>query len=71
MADPRCQLTAQELTYAATALRAQALRAAQQATDPQYQSSRRLFEDAAEVYRELAGKFDRIAGALSQTGRSR
>lgn len=69
MPDPRYQLTAQEFTYAASALRAEAHRAATQAADPQYQSSRVIFEDAAEVYRELAGKLDRIASALSQVSR--
>jgi len=49
MADPRCQLTAQELIYAATALRAEARRAEQQAGDPQYVSSRPIFEKAAKA----------------------
>ena len=61
MPDPRCQLTAQELTDAATALRAEARRAEQQAADPRYQSSRPIFEDSAKVYGELAGKLTRIA----------
>jgi len=64
MPDPRLQLTAEELTYAATALRAEACRAKAQAGDPQYQSSRALFEDSARVYNELAGKLTRIAEAL-------
>ena len=61
MADPRTQLTAQELIYAANALRAEARRAERQAADPQYQSSRPLFESAAEAYDDLAGKLARIA----------
>lgn len=61
MADPRTQLTAQELIYAATALRAEARRAERQAADPQYQSSRPLFEGAAAAYDELARKLTRIA----------
>ena len=54
MRDPRCRLTAQELIYAATALRAQARRAAQQAMDPQYQCSQAIFESAAKAYADLA-----------------
>jgi hypothetical protein len=61
MPDPRFRLTAQELVYAASAMRAEARRAAQQAADPQYQCSRAIFEHAAKVYGELAGKLDRIA----------
>jgi len=62
--DPRCQLTAQELIYAATALRAEARRAEQQAIDPQYQCSRAIFETAAKAYAELADKLTHIAGRL-------
>jgi len=61
MPDPRLQLAAQELMYAATALRAEARRAERQAADPQYESVRAIFEGAAKTYDELAGKFDRIA----------
>lgn len=68
MADPRAQLTSQELLYAATALRAEARRAEQQAADPAYQSSRRIFEDSARVYDALAAKLTRIA---EQLGRAR
>ena len=64
MPDPRLQLTAQELTYAATALRALAHRVSEQAADPQYQSSRTVFADAAKVFEALAGKITRIAEAL-------
>lgn len=66
MLDPRCQLTAQELTYAATALRALAYRNAQQAADPQYQGSRVMFEEAARAYEELASKLTRIAERISK-----
>jgi hypothetical protein len=55
------QLTAQELIYVATALRAEAHRANVQASDPQCESSRAIFADAAKVYAELAGKLTRIA----------
>jgi hypothetical protein len=65
MRDPRCQLTAQELIYAATALRAQARRAAQQAMDPQYQCSWAIFESAAKAYADLAEKLTRIAGRIT------
>ncbi len=66
MPDPRCELTAQELIYAANALRAEARRAEQQAADPQYESSRVLFEDSAKVYDRLAGKLTRIAEAVQR-----
>lgn len=65
MPDQRIQLSAQELIYAATALRAEAYRAKVQAADLQYQSSRRIFEDAAKVYEELAGKLTLISAALA------
>jgi hypothetical protein len=64
MRDPRCQLTAQELIYAATALRAEARRAELQAIDPQYQCSRAIFESAAKAYAELAEKLTHIAGRV-------
>lgn len=69
MPDPRCQLTAQELIYAATALRGAAMRAEQQAKDPLYQSSRALFESAAKTYAELAEKITRIAGRIISSSR--
>jgi hypothetical protein len=68
MPDPRTTLTPQDLTYAATALRAEAHRAERQAVDPQYESSRAIFEDAAKVYEALAGKLTRIAEALTPKG---
>jgi hypothetical protein len=61
MPDPRLLLTAQELVYAASALRAEARRAERQAADPQYESMRSLFESASKAYDELAGKLTRIA----------
>jgi hypothetical protein len=61
MPDPRTELTAQELLYAAGALRAEARRAERQASDPQFESCRAIFEGAARVYDELAGKLTRIA----------
>lgn len=69
MRDPRCQLTAQELIYAATALRAEAWRAEQQARDPQYQCSRAIFESAAKAYAELADKLTHIAGCTTPSPR--
>jgi hypothetical protein len=69
MPDPRCQLTAQELIYAATALRAEARRAQLQAMDPRYQCSRAIFESAAKAYAELAEKISRIAGRVTPPSR--
>jgi len=65
MRDPRSQLTAQELIYAATALRAEARQAEQRSEDPGFESSRTVFQEAAKCYDELAGKLDRIAEALN------
>ena len=64
MPDPRMQLTAQDLTYAARGLRVLTQRAQEQARDPQFESSRAIFEEAARVYEALAGKLARIAEAL-------
>lgn len=61
MPDPRTQLTAQELIYAASALRAEARRAERQAADPQFESCWAIFEGAARTYDELAGKLTQIA----------
>lgn len=66
MPDPRLQITAQELVYAASALRADARRAELQAADPQYESSRALFEEAAKCYAALAEKLTRIAETLQR-----
>lgn len=64
MRDPRLQLTAQELIYAARAVRAEARRVERQAADPQLESCRAIFEDAVRGYEDLAGKLDRIAAAV-------
>lgn len=66
MADPRLKLTTQDLTYAASALRAEARRAERQAADPQFESCRALFENSSRAYDDLAGKLDRIAKALGR-----
>ncbi|MGH8290626.1 MAG: hypothetical protein ACREV7_16670 [Steroidobacteraceae bacterium] len=71
MPDPRAELTSQELVYAATALRAEARRAAQQAADPAFHASRVIFEDSALVYDALAGKLTRIAEQLTRAPRTR
>lgn len=68
MPDPRLALTAQELVYAASALRAEARRSERQAPDQQFESVRAIFTNSAETYERLAGKFTRIAEGL---GRSR
>lgn len=61
MPDPRLQLTAQDLVYAASALRAEARRAERQAADPAFESCRALFEDSARSYDALAEKLTQIA----------
>ncbi|MGB6485476.1 MAG: hypothetical protein WBE91_01150 [Steroidobacteraceae bacterium] len=66
MPDPRLQLSAQELIYAASALRADARRAEQQAADPTFESSRAIFERAAKCYDALAEKLTRIAEAVQR-----
>lgn len=68
MSDPRLELTAQDLTYAATALRAAARRAQGQAADPAFHASREVFRDAAGAYDALAEKLDRMAEKLARTG---
>lgn len=69
MPDPRTTLTAQELIYASTALRAEARRAELQAADPAFESSRPIFEQAAKAYDALAGKLTRIAERLAAAAR--
>lgn len=66
MPDPRADLAAQELLYAATALRAEAHRKEQAAADPQYGSICVLFRESAHRMQALAAKFDRIAAQLAQ-----
>jgi hypothetical protein len=60
IADPRLQLTAQELTYAAQGLRGFARRAERDAADPNFVSCRAIFEHSAKVYDAVAVKFDEI-----------
>jgi hypothetical protein len=66
MPDPRLELTAQELTYAATGVRSLARQAERDAVDPKFESCKRLFEDSAEAYRVLARKLERIAEGVSK-----
>jgi hypothetical protein len=61
MADPRFQLSAQDLRYAATALRLEAILTEQRAEQPEYGSTRRLFKDAAAHKKALANRLERIA----------
>jgi len=51
---PRLELTAQDITCAATGLRVLARQAQAQAKDPQLESCQRLFEDSAKFYDERA-----------------
>ena len=69
MRDPRLDLTAQELIYAATALRAEARRSAEQGTDPQYGSTQEVFRRAAKGTEDLAEKFQRVADRIARPGR--
>jgi hypothetical protein len=64
MPDPRLQLTAQEITYAAQGLRCLARNAERDAADPNFVSCRAIFEKSAKAYDALAVKFDRIAQAV-------
>ncbi len=64
MPNPRLELNYQELLYAATALRAEAVRGEQAAADPKYGSTRGLFRESAARTRELAEKFDRVAAGI-------
>ena len=64
MADPRSELTAQDLTYAARGLRVLARQAEGQAADPTFHASRETFREAAETYDALAAKYDRIVRAM-------
>ena len=68
MPDPRAALTAQDLIYAAAALRADARRAEREAADPQHVSSKAVFEHAARGNDALAAKLDAIAKALTAEG---
>ena len=62
--DPRLQLSSQDLLFAATALRAQAIRSAEDAARPEYGSTREVFARSAASQRELAEKFQRIGEQL-------
>ena len=68
MPDPRLELTAQELIYAATALRAEARRSAERGRDPQYGSTQEIFRRAACGTEALAGKIQRIADQVGRPG---
>jgi len=65
MADPRLELTSLDLIFAATALRAQAVRSAEDAARPEYGSTREVFARSARSQRELAEKFQRIGERLA------
>ena len=65
MADPRMQLTFQELIYAATALRQQARWSEKQAADPQYGTTREVFANSARSQDELAAKIQRSADLIA------
>jgi hypothetical protein len=60
--DPK-SLTAQDLTYGATGLRALARIARQDAEKQKSPTIRSTFEHAEQVYLNLAAKYDRIAKA--------
>lgn len=66
MRDPRLELTAQELIYAATALRAEARRSADQGSDPEYGSTQEVFRKAALGTEALAEKVQRIAEQVAR-----
>lgn len=69
MPDPRHQITAQDLLFAATALRAQAVRSAEDAMRPEYGSTREVFSRSAASQRELAEKFQRIGEQIGPGAR--
>lgn len=64
MLDPRFKLTAQEVLYAASALRAEARRPERHAADPQFEPCRALLAGTAEAYDALAVRVDRMARAV-------
>lgn len=66
MPDPRFRISAQDLTYAAHALRAEARRAEGQAADPQFECCRELFRSTSCAYDDLAHKFDQIAASIAR-----
>ena len=66
MPDPRLKLTAQELFYAATALRAEARRSLERGNDPQYGSTQEVFREAARGTDALAEKIQRIGEQVAR-----
>ncbi len=66
MRDPRLELTAQELIYAATALRAEARRSSERGIDPQYGSTQEIFREAARGTEALADKIQRIGEQVAR-----
>ena len=68
MPDPRLELTAQELIYAATALRAETRRSAERGRDPQYGSTQEVFREAARGTDALAEKIQGIAERVRRHG---
>jgi hypothetical protein len=68
MPDPRLELTAQDLAYAARGLRVLARQAEARAADPTFHASREIFGEAARTYDELAGKFELIANNAPMPG---
>lgn len=70
MADPRSQLSSQDLLFAATALRAQATRSAEDAARPAYASTQEVFALAADSERKLVDKTSESGSNLGQDGES-
>ena len=66
MRDPRLDLAAQDLIYAATALRAAARCSAERGADPLYGSTQEVFRRAARGTEELAKKIQRIADQVAR-----
>ena len=66
MPDPRPELTAQELFYAATALRAEARWSSERGNDPQYGSTQEVFREAARGTDALAEKIQRIGEQVAR-----
>ncbi len=64
MDDAHLTLSAQDLRYAATALRMEAAVTEQRAEQPEYGSTRRLFSEAAKYKRELAERIERVADSV-------
>lgn len=60
-------LSRQDLIYAARALRVAALVDERKAEEPVFFSSRDIFKNAAQAQRDLADKFERVAGQMPPT----